>query len=87
MILLINSFLFLLTFAIYTAFPKLLSTSYSRLMRHFVVAMFAAFLVLSINQFVSFRDTPVLCQLSGDFMATLTLIQPSNNQFHFVSFT
>ena len=63
---LISSSLFLcLTIGIYTYFDKLLNF-YTRIMRHFAIALLAAFIVLAIAQFLN-MDTMgyAFCKASG----------------------
>merc|ERR1739848_947222 len=68
---LLTSCIFLLvTLSIYTVFSSKLLTHYTRLMRHLCMTLFAAFLILSINQFHHFAgDYPstgyYLCPIFG----------------------
>jgi len=64
-ILLVNCLFLLITLMVYTLYPKLLN-HYTRLMRHFVVAMLGAYLLLSTNQQVRLADlSQPFCIASG----------------------
>ena len=64
-LLLISCFFLFLTIIIYTAWPKLLS-QYTRIMRHYTLNLFFAFIILAINQFHTLKDVNLgLCIASG----------------------
>ena len=64
-VLLVSSLFLLITIGVYTYFHQLLN-EYTRIMRHFAIAMYAAFTLLAILQLVS-MDTlgDELCKASG----------------------
>ena len=66
---LITSTVFLLiTLAIYTIWSQLLNL-YTRLMRHFTLAMLLAFVSLSINQLITLGNySAILCSIMGLFL-------------------
>ena len=64
-ILITSAVFLLLTYAVYTIWDKLLNP-YTRLMRHFVLNLAAAFIIFGVNQFTLLSDVSMfLCKFSG----------------------
>ena len=64
-LLLTSSFFLFLTLIVYTFWSKLL-THYTRIMRHYTLSLFLAFIILAINQFHTLKDFNLgLCIASG----------------------
>ena len=65
-LLLTSSFFLFLTLLLYTIWPKLL-THYTRIMRHYTLSLFLAFVILAINQFHTLKEFNLgLCIACGE---------------------